>query len=93
MNTHYIKLASIGALSGAVINLVSAYRSKRAADEIVESNTMLHDINDVLMAECTKLNDKLKAADERELYLREMLDAHGVPVSEFDLLVINSITK
>jgi hypothetical protein len=89
-----LKLASQAALAVAVVHdFVVHVRMKRACKELAESNTLLHDIHGVLVEECNSLNERLQAAETQRAYLLEMLDKHEVPATEFDLIVLNSLTQ
>lgn len=94
MNTNHVKLAAKAALSVVIIrDMIVAHRIKRAAQAIAESNTTLYKANELLYGECIKLNESLQAADARENYLREMLDRHEVPITEFDRIAMNDLTQ
>lgn len=76
-----------------VCTFVDARKAKNDARKLSEAGEIFIQANELLMNECTKLNDKLAKFIERENYLIELLNKHEVPCTEFDLIVINDLTQ
>lgn len=94
MNPAHIKLAAKAVVFAmAARETYVARKQKRAAAAVVEAGVVLTQVNEILMEECTKLNNKLQTTEAREAYLIALLNEHDVPCTEFDLIVLNELTQ
>lgn len=87
MNTHHIKLVAKTLLSAVVIHdLVASAKNKGIYSRALERNVELSNEND-------SLREELESARVQRNYLIVKLEEHGVPATEFDMIVLNRLTQ
>lgn len=75
----------------AVANdFVWSIKARRAARKLIEINNSLADENASLVEENASLEDSVAHAHYMVTYLSQVLDAHDIALSEFDLIALNN---
>jgi hypothetical protein len=94
MTPNHIRLVVTGAavLSAAVQNRINA-RTQRRFEKVSQQNAKHIELCKLLLDERAQLTNHLETAETRMNYLIDLLQKHDVPVDDFDLIVINSITQ